>query len=231
MKGHRYVLMAMDYFTKWVEAVPLKRMTHCEVVNFVQEHLVYRFGILHILMTDQGPSFMVKQFKVFASSLGIKLLNSSSYYAQANGQAEASNKILIGLIKKKIDEKPRRWHEVLPEALWAYRASKHGAIKVTPFKLVYGQEDVLSVEVSMQMSRVMFQDRLSATEYRNLMMDEIDDLLENRLVALQEMEREKLKVARLYNKRVKEKSFQVSELVWKTILPLGAWDRKFGKWS
>jgi hypothetical protein len=64
-----------------------------------------------------------------------------------------------------------------------------------------------------------------------LMMDEIDDLLENRLVALQEMEREKLKVARLYNKRVKEKSFQVSELVWKTILPLGAWDRKFGKWS
>jgi hypothetical protein len=231
MKGHRYVLMAMDYFTKWVEAVPLKRMTHCEVVNFVQEHLVYRFGILHILMMDQGPSFMVKQFKVFASSLGIKLLNSSSYYAQANGQAEASNKILIGLIKKKIDEKPRRWHGVLPEALWAYRASKHGAIKVTPFKLVYGQEDVLSVEVSMQMSRVMFQDRLSATEYRNLMMDEIDDLLENRLVALQEMEREKLKVARLYNKRVKEKSFQVSELVWKTILPLGAWDHKFGKWS
>jgi hypothetical protein len=63
------------------------------------------------------------------------------------------------------------------------------------------------------------------------MTDEIDDLLESRLTALQEIEREKLKVARLYNKWVKEKSFQVGDLVRKTILLLGAWDRKFGKWS
>jgi hypothetical protein len=127
---------------------------------------------------------MAKQFKEFAGSLGIKLLNSSPYYAQANGQVEASNKILIGLIKKKIEEKPRRWHEVLSEALWTYRVSTHGAIKVTPFELVYGQEVVLPVEISMQTSRVMFQDRLSAVEYMSLMMDEIDDLLESRLVAL-----------------------------------------------
>jgi transposase len=81
---------------------------------------------------------MAKQFKEFAGSLGIKLLNSSPYYAQANGQVEASNKILIRLIKKKIEENPRRLHEVLSEALWTYRVSKHGAIKVTPFELVYG---------------------------------------------------------------------------------------------
>jgi transposase InsO family protein len=135
-------------------------------------------------MIDQGPLFMAKQFKEFAGSLGIKLLNSSPYYAQANGQVEASNKILIRLIKKKIEEKPRRWHEVLSEALWTYRVSTHGAIKVTPFELVYGQEVVLPVEISMQTSRVMFQDRLSAVEYMSLMMDEIDDLLESRLVAL-----------------------------------------------
>jgi hypothetical protein len=126
---------------------------------------------------------VAKQFKEFAGSLGFKLLNSSPYYAQANGQVEASNKILIGLIKKKIEE-PRRWHEVLSEVLWTYRVSTHGAIKVTPFELVYGQEVVLPMEISMQTSRVMFQDRLSAVEYRSLMMDEIDDLLESRLVAL-----------------------------------------------
>jgi hypothetical protein len=61
---------------------------------------------------------MSQQFREFASSLKIKLLNSSPYYAQANGQAKASNKIVIGLIKKKIEERPRRWHEVLSEALW-----------------------------------------------------------------------------------------------------------------
>jgi hypothetical protein len=63
---------------------------------------------------------MSQQFKAFATSLRIKLVNSMPYYAQSNGQAEASNKILIKLIKKKIDEHPRRWHEVLSEALWAH---------------------------------------------------------------------------------------------------------------
>jgi hypothetical protein len=81
-------------------------------------------------------------------------LNSSSYYAQANGQAKSSNKVLIKLIKKKIEEVPRRWHEVLSEALWAHRVSKLGATKVTPYELVYGQDAVLPVEVNLQASRV-----------------------------------------------------------------------------
>jgi hypothetical protein len=56
---------------------------------------------------------MSQQFKEFAGSLKTELLNSSPYYAQSNGQAEASNKILVKLVKKKIEENPRRWHEVL----------------------------------------------------------------------------------------------------------------------
>jgi hypothetical protein len=83
---------------------------------------------------------MSHQFKEFAASLKIKLINSSPYYTQSNGQAEAGNKIIIRLIKKKrIQEKPRMWHEVLAESLWAYRTSKHEIIKVTPFELVYGR--------------------------------------------------------------------------------------------
>jgi hypothetical protein len=61
--------------------------------------------------------------------MGIKLLNSSPYYAQANGQAEASNKIMIKIIQKKIGQKPKRWHLVLNEALWAYRMAPYGATK------------------------------------------------------------------------------------------------------
>jgi hypothetical protein len=61
--------------------------------------------------------------------MGIKLLNSSPYYAQANGQVEASNKIMIKIIQKKINQKPKRWHSVLNEALWAYRMAPHGAKK------------------------------------------------------------------------------------------------------
>jgi hypothetical protein len=124
--------------------------------------------------------------------------------------------MIVELIKKKIEEKPRRWHE----ALWACRVSKHGATKVTPFELVYGQEAVLPLEINMQSGRVMYQDSLSAEDYRNQLMDRLDDLLENRFEALRELEKKKLGAAKVYNKRVRENLFQVGDFVWKTILPV-----------
>jgi hypothetical protein len=136
-KGYRFILVAMDYFTKWTEAVPLRNMTHRKI-SFVQEHIIYRFGVPQTLTTDQGPSFMPHQFREFAESLKIKLLNSSSCYAQANGQAETNNKVLIKIIKKRIKDNPKKCHEKLSEALWAHRTSRHRATKVTPFELVYG---------------------------------------------------------------------------------------------
>ena len=75
----------------------------------------------------------MRAFTVFLD----KLLDSSPYYTQENGQPESSNKILIKLIKKNIEENSKRWHEVLSEALWAHLISKHDDTKVTPFELVY----------------------------------------------------------------------------------------------
>jgi hypothetical protein len=93
---------------------------------------------------------MSHQVCEFGDSLKIKLLSSSPYYTQANGQTESSNKTLIKLIKKKIEENPKRCHEVWSEALWAHHISKHNATKVvTPFELVYGQEAILSVDVNL----------------------------------------------------------------------------------
>ena len=87
------------------------------MIEFVTEHIIHRFGIPQTLTTDQDSSFISKEVHAFIESYKIKLLNSSPYYAQANGQAESSNKVLIKLIKKKIEENPRRWHKVLSEAL------------------------------------------------------------------------------------------------------------------
>jgi hypothetical protein len=102
-------------------------------------------------------------------------MNSSPYYVQANGPAEASSKVLIKIIKKRIEDSPRRWHEKLSKALWAHRTSRHGATKVTPFELVYGQEAMMPIGVSLQNLRVTGQAHLSAKEYNESMMDKIDD--------------------------------------------------------
>jgi hypothetical protein len=85
LKGHRFVLVTMDYFTKWTEVVPLKNMTHKEVIEFITKHIIHRFGIPQTLMTDQGTSFVSGQVWEFIESYKIKLLNSSLYYAQDNG--------------------------------------------------------------------------------------------------------------------------------------------------
>jgi hypothetical protein len=206
-KGHQFVLVAIDYFTKWTEAVLLKNMTHKEVIYFILEHIVHRFGIPQTLTTNPGSLFMSHQVREFAESLKIKLLSSSPYYAQANSQAESSNNTLIKLIKKKIEKNPKRWHEILSEALCAHRISKHSATKVTPFKLIYGQEAILLEKENSDALRIARQNELSALDYHNLMLDRLDDASDERIKALGEIEKDKLRVVRAYNKKVKKKSF------------------------
>jgi transposase InsO family protein len=111
-KGHQFVLVSTDYFSKWNGVIALKNMTHREVIEFITEHIIQRFGIPRTLTTNQGASFMSKEVREFAELYRIKLLNSSSYYAQANGQAESSNRTLISLIKKKIYDHPKQWHRI-----------------------------------------------------------------------------------------------------------------------
>jgi hypothetical protein len=156
-------------------------------------------------------------------------LNSSRYYAQANEQAESSNKVLIKLIKKKIEEAPQRWHEVLSEALWAHRVSRHGATKTTPYELMYRQAIVLPVEINLQACRVDKQEALSTEEYTEYMIERVDKVCESRLNALREIQKEKIRAAKAYNKLFVAKSFQVRNLVWKMILPVGKRDNRFGK--
>jgi hypothetical protein len=230
-KGHQYILAIIDYFTKWVEAIPMKSVTSKDVINFIKEHVIHRFEISQTITADGGPVFISEEFRKFATDMGIKLIRSSPYYAQANGQVKASNQSLIKLIKRKIDEHPRCWHEVLSEALWAHCISCHGATETSPYHLVYGQEVVLPWEITASSRRVEFQNNLTAEEYAALMNDNIEDLIELRLWSLEKIKENKAKVARAFNKKVKLKEFQVEDLVWEVVLPLGTKVAPYGKWS
>jgi hypothetical protein len=200
-KGHQFILAITDYFTKWVEVVPMKSVASKDVIYFVKEHVIHRFRIPQTITTDGGSVLISEEFKKFTTNMGIKLIRSSPYYAQANGQATASNQSLIKLIKRKIDEYPRRWHEVLSEALWAYRISCYGATKTSPYHLVYGQEAVLPWEIMAGSRRIEFQNDLTAEEYATLMNDNVEDLTELRLWSLEKIKENKAKVARAYHKR------------------------------
>nr|KYP62784.1 Pro-Pol polyprotein [Cajanus cajan] len=149
-KNHKYILVAIDYFTKWVEAIPLKDVEQKDIINFVEDHIITRFGIPQTITTDQGTVFTGRKVAQYTESRGIKLITSTPYYAQANGQVEAANKVVIGLIKKHVSSRPRSWHETLVQILWAYRNSPRDATKTTPYKLVYGHETILPIDINLQ---------------------------------------------------------------------------------
>ncbi|CAL2265450.1 unnamed protein product [Prunus armeniaca] len=121
---HAWVLVAIAYFTKWVEAESYRSISSKQVVRFFENHIVHRFGILETITADNGPVFASAETREYAERMGIKLVHSMPYYPQANGQAEASNKVIKGILEKMIEEKPMAWHDLLPEALWAYQVSK-----------------------------------------------------------------------------------------------------------
>ena len=98
------------------------------------------------------------------------------------------------MIKRKIEEQPKRWHTTLNEALWAYRMSCHGDTKVSPYQLVYGHEAVLPLETRLGSRRVTFHDQLTAEEYATLMKDELEDLAGHRLNVLINIEANKDRV-------------------------------------
>jgi hypothetical protein len=222
-------LVAIDYFTKWVEAIPLKVMPSANVIEFIKEHIIYRFGIPQTIMIDQGKLFTSQEFEDFAADTGFKLLNSSSYNAQENGQATMSNQILIKMIKKKIIDAPKKWHLVLNETPWAYRMACHGSTKCSPYELVYEHNVVLPWETRTGSRRVMLQDDLKAGEYKHLIMDNLEDLHCHGLRALENIEANKLRIAKYYDKKVRDKQFHARDLVWKVMLPIGSKDNNYGK--
>ncbi|XP_059627439.1 uncharacterized protein LOC132270270 [Cornus florida] len=93
----------------------------------IKDDLLLRFGIPESITTDRGSALIAKEVQEFAAEYGIKLLNLTLHFAQGNGQAESSNKTLKGIIEKMVEDNPRVWHELLSEALWAFRTSQRFA--------------------------------------------------------------------------------------------------------
>jgi len=183
-KGHKYILVGIYYFTIWMEAIPLLEVTQNVVIDFIQKHIIYRFGILETITTDQGSVFTGQKMVKFAAGTGFKLLTSTPYYAQANGHVEAANKNIISIIKRKSKRKLKNWHEFPGEALWAWRISHKESTNTIPFRLAYGHDAVLPVEICLQSTRIQRQCEIPSNHYWNMMIEELVDLDEDRLTTL-----------------------------------------------
>ena len=139
--GHEYILVATDYFTKWVEAASYTRLTAAKVAKFIRSHIIYRYGVPHELISDRGVHFK-GEVDTLIQEYGIQHHRSSAYRPQTNGAVEAANKNIKRILRKMV-ETSRDWSEKLHFALWAYRTSFRTSNGATLYSLVYGMEAVL----------------------------------------------------------------------------------------
>ena len=139
-------MIAIDYFTKWVEAKPLVNIRDQDVKRFFWRNIVTRFGVSNTLISNNGLQFDSKAFWRYCCDLGIKKRYSTPSYPQSNGQAEATNKVIVDGLKKRLEDTKGKWVDELPHILWTYRTTPRRSIGKTPFSMTYRSEAVISTK-------------------------------------------------------------------------------------
>ena len=128
-----YILVEMDYVSKWIEAIPTRTNDHWEVLRFVTRCIFARYGCPRVIINDIGSSFNNAHFRTLLKKYGVHHHITTPYYPQANGQVEVSNREVKNILKKIIRPDWKDWAHKFPDTLWAYRMAYKTPIKMSPF--------------------------------------------------------------------------------------------------
>ena len=143
--GNRYILVAIDYLTKWPEARPLPLANADVTATFLYEEIICRHGCPNRILSDRGTHFNNRMIERLLKTFNIKHLLSSPYHPQTNGLVERFNRTLCEALAKLVNQTDE-WDKYVAPVLFAYRSSKHSTTKITPFYLTYGREARLPID-------------------------------------------------------------------------------------
>ena len=129
----KFLVVGIDYFTKWVEAEALAIIMEKNILSFFWRNIICRFGIPRVLVSNNGKQFDNSAFRDFCSKLDIKNHYSSPAHPQANGQVEVTNRSLLKIIKTRLDGAKGIWSDELPSIMWAYQTIARTPTGETPF--------------------------------------------------------------------------------------------------
>ena len=211
----KYLLVGTDYFTKWVETEPLVNIRDVDAKRFVWKNIITRFGVPHVLISDNILQFDSKMFRRYCGELGITNRYSTLAYPQGNGQAEAVNKVIVSGLKKRLDDAKGKWVEELPHVLWMYRTMLHRSTRETPFSMTYGAEAVIPLETGFPMSRTSSFNPRDNDEQLTKSLDLIEEKKENAMVQLAFYQQ---KLKQDYDANVKLRPLTPGDLVLRKVM-------------
>ena len=218
----KYIIVAIDYFTKWIEAKPLAKITTKQVTQFFWENVMCIYGIPRVLVTDNGRQFNNEDFKEYCDDNNIELRFTSVAHPQANGQAEVANRIILDGLKKRVERSRNTWVDELLPVLWAYRTTYKVTTEATPFILAYGAEAVVPLEITHASPRVEAYEPETNEEGMRLALDLIDEVRDEANARNAEHQR---RASLYYNRRVKERFFRHGDLVFRKIEASGVGEK------
>ncbi|GJZ59866.1 reverse transcriptase domain-containing protein, partial [Tanacetum coccineum] len=179
-RGARFLVIAIDYFTKWVKVKPLVSTTGKHMKKFVWDHIVCTFGIPQIIISDNGKQFAKGIFPVFCQKLGILQCFTSAYHPQANGQFEVTNRDIVKGMKLRLGKTHQGWMDELPHVIWAHRTTTKSNNGETPFSLVYSSKVVVPIEISVETKRIK---EFEVRQNKKRLREDLDILKEPREIA------------------------------------------------
>ncbi|RDX83581.1 Tf2-11, partial [Mucuna pruriens] len=206
----KILMVVVDYFTKWVEVEPMATIMDERVKRFIWKKIICRFGLPAEIVSDNGTQFASSATTKFCQDLHIRQSFTSVEHPQANGQAEAANRVILRGLRRGLEEAKGRWAEEPPQVIWSYHTTPHSTTGETPFRLTYRLDAVIPVEIGEPSSRTtLFESIANEDELR----ENLDLLQEIREIAHIKEYAVKTRVARKYDRRVVYRDFEEGDLV------------------